>query len=626
MLSHHDTLSSRQEQAALTLQRFYRKNRTLFAWQPRTAVGAGHVFVTNNHVLHGLQRYAPSNDQLVVLLSPSGFGGVDVICELSQKQSAAAPTPKLFILDRNAKVMTFWRHLMALFLQLEPEQKRLLYNRLLSFFVEQKALFYFSPEMPNEMRLLKLKSFANDIINVVTKYGYKKVRAIVMNTTVLYGKWERSDNFIAIKHFLKANHTDNSFVYASNAATFCNEYDSLQILTNIASLTPKLAMHTDYNAFAKTSKNYHYCEDNTPTKVLSELSKIIGNETQKSLRNVIDSYQATFESITLKLIELMLNKGWDIQITNIPFLISVIFKMSGIPDEVISGRFHNSLSFKTIVFHLDFSMSKLNKFVTAINNRFPALNANAPYVGENHWYAQLPMRISIGVDNLIALIPIIADYLENNPAVVDYYENVLGAGIKKIRGLFRKLELELADTNYFGKALCYMANEYYENQKNSPPVPFLMTANTHIKADIENFLQIHILVTTPPDRVRHLVAYLNSLMPNSAELHPIIFRLENKKTPHMQLVVKNTVLVLPEFLKQLEEKIKLMATELHDLEEKEIDLDTFKSEYQNVLTASTTTLFSSAPAALKKFNDIKRYTEQRPDSVAATVVARMRRK
>jgi hypothetical protein len=226
-------------------------------------------------------------------------------------------------------------------------------------------------------------------------------------------------------------------------------------------------------------------------------------------------------------------------------------------------------------------------------------------------------------EKIPTIFPQLAEFLENNPAIRNFYENVLGGGMKKLRALSRPLNVNFEETNYFGKALCYLINEHYKAM--GVTVPYLMSASSGVIPDKQNFLQVFIFLTTPSEKAQYIVDYFNSLVAGSAELSPKSYNISGKKTPHTKLIVKNTVLTQPEFLAKLATKVEQIQTELQHLEEKEIDMEKFKSEYTGILTASTATLFSSAVSGLKTPKAIVKFVKEKPDSVAATVVANLRR-
>ena len=234
-----------------------------------------HTFVVGNDPIMELdvEKYSEITDKIAIVAT-SGLRVVSLACQLGNKEQL----PKIILIDNSYCVVLFWKKLRELMRNdNKAANAELLKIHLPDFLNKHKNLYEdtsmydFSNGHVNGIKYPAqyIPEFFDELI---ATHGYDYVRNVILHASVFMQDWADNNTFVKIKNILNLLGINRIYAYPSNIV-HCNRTRDLedQILENIASLFPTLAIHTDYCSTHLLPERIFYIEDQTPSKVSSTL-------------------------------------------------------------------------------------------------------------------------------------------------------------------------------------------------------------------------------------------------------------------------------------------------------------------------------------------------------------------
>ncbi|KTD32616.1 hypothetical protein Lmor_2045 [Legionella moravica] len=247
-----------KNEAAVTIQSAYRGffSRKSFAISqlPPNCLKPFKVLIKGNDPeITGLPHH--SREEHIALVAISGMRSVEIACQLS------SGTPKLIIIDNSQYVVDFWR--MARFLINKSDST--------DDFLVQLARFLESSQCSKSGLQSREFAYLGQLFN---QYGFEKLQSIIGKTSVLAQSWVDRDVMIKVKNILKFIGIDVVYAYPSNVVAYLRSEgqrsNSNQVLDNIQSLNPALAIHTDL--VMDRPEHVYITADHTPQTVADKLN------------------------------------------------------------------------------------------------------------------------------------------------------------------------------------------------------------------------------------------------------------------------------------------------------------------------------------------------------------------
>ncbi|MBL7480898.1 IQ calmodulin-binding motif-containing protein [Legionella bononiensis] len=246
-----------EEEAAVKIQTAYRgffsRKSYAITQMPSQYMKPFKVMIKGNDPeITGLPHH--TSEEHIALVAISGMRSVEIACQLS------SGCPKLIIIDNSKYVVDFWRKARYLINHSDCEE---------SFLGDLDR--YIEMTQCNRSGL-KSKEF-DYLKQLFNRYGFEKLQLIIGGTTVIAQSWVDRDVMIKVKNILRFIEVDVIYAYPSNIVAYLRSEgersNSNQVLDNIQSLNPALAIHTDL--VSGKPKHVLKIEDHNPALVGEKL-------------------------------------------------------------------------------------------------------------------------------------------------------------------------------------------------------------------------------------------------------------------------------------------------------------------------------------------------------------------
>lgn len=225
----------------------------------------------NDPEVTGLAEHKSTSGS-VVLVAVSGMRSVLLAAELAEGNKE---TPIIVLIDISIGANKFWEEIKK-FADKNADEKSFLDN-FKEFYLQQKKL------VPPFIKTNKEDCVRSFFINLFKRFGYDRVREILLNTININQSLADTETFVTLNKKLDDCKIENRYVYASNVAACVNLYDDSdqtdRVLKNIALLCPKLSIHTDYDPEKEEPKKVFLCKNQNPIaiKTMLKLNKGAAN-------------------------------------------------------------------------------------------------------------------------------------------------------------------------------------------------------------------------------------------------------------------------------------------------------------------------------------------------------------
>lgn len=217
-------------------------------------------------------------DKKIAFIATSGLRALSLACKIGNAKNI----PKIMLIDNSQQVCDFWVAFRAF---LSDDAKagtaELLYKNLPEFLCKHKHLYRALTALTYANDEGDGRKYLNQDINiylkaVIGKYGFDFVRAVVRHASIIRQSWAHTDTFVKVKNILALHGIERVYIYPSNIiACVDSKCDKDAILSNIESLSPVLAIHTDLGPSKNghgLPQNVHLLENNQPSNVLSKIA------------------------------------------------------------------------------------------------------------------------------------------------------------------------------------------------------------------------------------------------------------------------------------------------------------------------------------------------------------------
>jgi hypothetical protein len=509
---------------------------------------------SNDPTITGLEKFRVKAGEQLMLVASTSLNPIAVACELAMNNGMQL-IPQVVIIDNGGNASKVWRELTHFFKENDAKE----FNDKLPNFIETHYSSLTSYSQPDDLKAFK-KYVMKYVEEVIQKYRYDFVKAVILQTVYLEQKWEDESTFAAIKNFIDVSECKNIFVYPSDIVSINNEYYARRICQNIYTLNPVLTIHTNINMDLLYPTEFLFFEgiQNAPDVVIERLTSAISfNDTQKSYLEGIQIFWFTPKEYVVHCWLKMQNAiaqmisdnqyGFN-QFTN-PFILDVILKLAGIETKIDYALQEQAAYHPKSIFHLKNSVDEMAVVAQALTEKFPCLKAGFALLGQTTAKPELPTRFKLDVEGIIQILPLIPPFLRDNPDIRQHYENSELVFSHKLTDFFKNFDMSPAKSDCFEETLCLLVKEKFKAK--GIQIEELKTTNSYCFADPSRSYHNNILITAPIQAAQFIANYFNEIAENSAFVEEKQEWIPQLKLNMTKIVVANATLVTKQFFDDL---------------------------------------------------------------------------
>jgi hypothetical protein len=510
---------------------------------------------SNDPAVTGLERYRVSEGEHLMLVASTSLNPIAVACELAVNNKKRI-IPQVVLIDDSKNASKIWKALCNLFKDNNSTQFS---SKLKSFLETHYTLL---TNYTDSLQLETFRSYTIEYVNeVIQKYQYDFVKAVVLQTVYLEQKWEDKSTFDCIKNFIDLSACKNIFVYPSNIVTLCNEYIGRQICQNIHKLNPRLTIHVNLNMDLRRPTEILFLEgesQNSPDVALERITaairfddtpfaQIIGmaiySFTPKNYK--MFTWQIMHKAIT----RMIQDNQYDFNQYSTPFLLDIILRLVGI-DMNIDYYFQDIAEYNAVtVFHVKTPYDEMKAAIKILREKFPDLDARFCLLGQAPAKPALPTRITLDIAGITkAIIPLIPPYLRANPDVRLQYETSHSVQ-HRISDLFKNYHMSTSNSDCFEETLCLLVKKKLKSK--GIEAEELVTTSSLYQPDPNRPNHTNILVTTPVHVAKHISDYFNEIAKDTASVEEKQEWVADKNTYMTKIIVVNSTLLSKQCLDDL---------------------------------------------------------------------------
>jgi hypothetical protein len=505
---------------------------------------------SNDVAITGLEKYRVAKGEHLMLIASMSMNPIAVACELAIN-SKMQIIPQVVMIDNSENASITWKALRHFFKDNNSFSK--FKNQLRPYLIAHHATMTLHTEPEN------IEKFADYVLefveDIIRKYQYDFVKAVVLQTVYLEQRWEDECTFDGIKNFIDISGCKNIFVYPSNIVTLSYEHDAVKICQNISRLNPRLSIHVNMNIDEWRPTEFLLLEgeaENKPDEALKRITAAIRFNPSPAIRIIgIAIYSFSPEQLKIhmwstmhKALEKMIaDNHYEFTQHDTPFILDVIFKMAGINIKIDKHFQELAEYFPVTVFHVDILFEEMKNALIILNKKFPSLNARFPTLGQVKARDDWPTRITLDMQEFInTIIRLIPPYLSENPLLRMHYENMCIVR-KTLAKLFHNhgFGMSVSKSDCFEETLCLLVRKRLEAQ--GIEVKELVTTNSMFNDNPTRKDQTDIFLTTPIDAALHIVNYFNHIRKDTASMEEKQEWVENKNAYLTKITVANSTLL-----------------------------------------------------------------------------------
>ncbi|KTD66232.1 hypothetical protein [Legionella shakespearei] len=290
----------------------------------------------------------------------------------------------------------------------------------------------------------------------------------------------------------------------------------------------------------------------------------------------------------------------DIDLAKTDFFEETLLKLAGIEEKPKGCQFAMNQATRGENCNFDLTISKeaAAAFVTQLNSRFPELNAidltdTSPQMVNGHPARFIRMNCEAIQKHLL---PLIERELEANPKMSEPYQKKYEFNdvLSHLHKLFSKWGMSISHSDCFEETLCYVVARQLRQQAATPrffneksaalpelvqvtgteETPEIMTTSSRFQPNPQNKYITDLFITTPIEPAKRIVAYFNSLIPDSAAISEQQHTVSGKTELHTLIIIKNKALVHKDFAEAIERALNEYS--LDELDKYRVESGTLK--------------------------------------------------
>lgn len=519
---------------------------------------------SNDPIITGLESYRVAEGEHLMLVASASLNPIAVACELAVNNKNRI-IPQVVMIDNGENALKIWKALRILFKDNNSTQFS---SKLESFLETHYTLI---TQYTNPLQQEAFRNYVTEYVNeVIQKYQYDFVKAVVLQTVYLAQNWEDESTFDGIKNFIDLSECKNIFVYPSNIVTLNNEYIGRKICRNIHKLNPLLTIHVNMNMDLWRPTKFLFLEgesQNSPDVALQHITAAIRFDDRPSTY-VIDmrmysltpqnykifAWQDMHEAIT-KMIQ---DNQYGFNQYDTPFILNIIFKLAGI-DIQMDSYFQDIAAYRPeTVFHVKTPYEEMAAAIKILGEKFPDLNARFCFLGQAPTKPELPTRFALDMTGITkTILPLVPPYLSANPDVRLQYETSHSVQ-HKISDLFKSYSMSTFYSDCFEETLCLLVKTKLKNK--GVVAEELVTSSSQYQSDPQRPNHTNILVTTPVQVAKHIADYFNEIAQDTAFVEEKQEWVADKNTNMTKIIVLNSTLISKQCLDDLKFAVETLVS------------------------------------------------------------------
>lgn len=245
-----DALQARKERRELMQEWDYEYDR------PKEApISYQQLFITGNDPeFTEIAPYKSTSDKPVVLLATSCLRALSLACELSNDTTI----PKIILIDNDPNVHQFWDEIIEHMLNSSNKEE----------FLARISQLKEDRHINTQDRTLQI--FNGDpehyLEQLITQHGFERIQGTLFNMNFLQASWADKDLPQMVQQYFNREEIGDLYAYPSNILAYIRDNKTQrQLIDNIQTLNPTLAIHTDL--IVDRPKNAYYLTNHEYTHV-----------------------------------------------------------------------------------------------------------------------------------------------------------------------------------------------------------------------------------------------------------------------------------------------------------------------------------------------------------------------
>ncbi len=510
---------------------------------------------SNDVAITGLEKYRVAEGEQLMLIASTSLNPIAVACELATNNKMQI-IPQVVMIDDSETASTIWKALRKLF----KDNNATRFSRQLRSYIETNSSLM-TPATSLE-GVARFVVYAMDYVEeVIQKYQYDFVKAVVLQTVYLEQKWEDESTFDGIRNFIDVSGCKNIFVYPSNIISLNNEYIAKRICQNISKLNPRLTIHVNMNIDLWCPTEFLFLEgeaENMPDVTIERITAAIRFDETPSREEINglfyivspQQYKILLWENMHKAINKMINDNqYRFNQYNTPFMLDIIFRLAGINTK-IDHYVQDIAEYRpATVFHVRTPYDEMASALKILKVKFPSLDARFSLLGQVPAEPDWPTRIALNMVGLThSILPLIPPYLSANPDVRLHYETSHLVQ-RKITELFENYHMSTGHSDCFEETLCLLVKKKLESE--GVEAEELVTTKSLFDLDPNHLNHTNIFLTTPAHAAKHIADYFNKIIKDTASVEEKQEWVADKNAYLTKITVANSTLISDQCLEDL---------------------------------------------------------------------------